>query len=486
MNRIIYLFIYLFIYLTFVFDVVYGQNPYNRSTATFDYGTCLKEVHFEGTPNSNYIPITKDNGSGIYTAPHFEMTYPNGCGNLPEQIVKQAPVAYVSGTYAKVKAVFETDCQDPHYIRGAHYKLDKNGKTFFPKVLISPDINGIFTYGPVHANFPFENNRVRYWENFKILWQISKDGINWIDIDISDNPLYVTYKTPEPESISYQWFHTLFKVSCKAADGENNDTDIINEIWNEIKTLSITAADNNQPLTYYKNWITAEHGRTKQLLNTNDGQCSTWAHFLIDLLKVHNINHATVDDDYYYFRPFAVAPLLVEEDLGFFINNWSFNKGILSDKNQIFNYTCIPKQSWDGPLMDKNWYSTFIENNQYNFVYSDCTDIEGIYGQGPNKSPQSFFLNHQITQIDNQLKDPSYGVNFASLQDIENTVISAYYIEDFIILNETLYDIDEDGSPDDLNGNAKIEYAASVKVYLVSTDKGLFDLERDPDMEYNH
>ena len=61
-----------------------------------------------------------------------------------------------------MKAVFETGCQDPHYIRGAHYKLDKNGKTFFPKVSIKPDVNGIFTYGPVHADFPFENNRVRY------------------------------------------------------------------------------------------------------------------------------------------------------------------------------------------------------------------------------------------------------------------------------------------------------------------------------------
>ena len=171
--------------------------------------------------------------------------------------------------------------------------------------------------------------------------------------------------------------------------------------------------------------------------------------------------------------------------MGFFINNWSASTGILSNKDPIFNYTCIPKQEWTGNIISKESEAIFREANQYNFVYSDCIDLDGIKGQS-NASPESFFYNHQIDLINGQLKDPSYGLEFNSLLDIENSVIFAYFKEDLMIFDEALYDFNQDGNPDDLNGDKKIENIAVVKVLLVSTDKYLFELERVPNSEIPH
>ena len=439
----------------------YAQND-------FEYGQCLKEVHFGGTQNTNYIPITKDDSSGEFMAPHFVKNNSGNCstGNNGT-IAESKPVAYVSGTKARVKAIFETNCSTPQYIRGLGPYISVNQTSVrieFPKQLATPS-GGKITYDWKDANRVFVDNRVKYFEKFKIKWQISKDGISgWRDIDESENTLYVTHDAPElvTNQPGYAWFHTLLKVGCKSANNLSDPSQIINKIWAKLQTKNIIAADNNQPLFYYKSWDCVNL-TTKDLLAGNDGQCGSWARFFIDLLKIQNINHSTVNDDFVLFSP----KIQTDAD-GFFVKDWSASSGIFTgiwDPN--YKYVMIPKDP-------------FVVGKQYSTYYSDLIDnTKSTEGQGPNGNPASIFNNHQITQIDGKLLDPSYGTEFSSLNDIEFNALFGYYKWKFVMINEWQHDFDNNGTPDDLNNNGSIETNAIVAVILVSTDKTVSELQRN-------
>ena len=87
-------------------------------------------------------------------------------------------------------------------------------------------------------------------------------------------------------------------------------------------------ADSKSPLFYYKQW-NCNSTNTAKLLQTEDGQCGSWAHFLIDLLKNQNITHSTVADDYVYFKPIFPVPAGAYSD--FLVKDWSLTPGILME-----------------------------------------------------------------------------------------------------------------------------------------------------------
>lgn len=442
----------------------FGQQSGAAGGDDWQYGHCLKEVHFGGVQNTNYIPITKDSGMGEYLAPQFVKDHPSGCDNSTGgTIIEQEPVAYVSGTKARVKACFITDCTHSYYIRGLGLTITGNNvETIleFPMQLVTPS-GGEVVYKWTDADRVFVQNQVKYFEKFTIKWQMSENGNDWVDIDESENTLYVTYKQPDVQAplSGYQWFHTLLKVGCEAADEKTTDNTIISTIWSKLKTKNIIAADNGQALFYYKSWE-CENLTTAALLKGNDGQCGSWASFFIDLLKIQGVSHSTVNGDYLRFNPSGV-----QAD-GFFVKDWTASTGVFTGMlDPVFKYVMIPKYP-------------FIVGQTYNTHYSDLIDNTiMIEGQGPNGNPASIFGNHQITIIGGNLLDPSYGVEFSSLDDIESNALFGYYITgDLPNINENLYDFDNDGYPDDLNNNGIIEANATVKVIGVTTDKNVEDL----------
>ena len=443
-----------------------------------DPGT-INDVHDEncncaGTPNTNYIPITKDGVSEEFVAPQFVKSHPTDCDNSTGgTIVEQEPVAYVSGTKARVKACFLTDCTHSYYIRGLGEYISVNQTSVrieFPKQMVTPSL-GQVVYDWRDASIPFVLHKVKYFEKFTIQWQVSEDGMNWLDIDESVNPLYVTYNPPElvNDQPGYAWFHTLLKVGCESAEDQTDPSSIINAIWTKLKTKTIIAADNNKPLFYYKSWDCVNL-TTKDLLAGNDGQCGSWARFFIDLLKIQNVQHSTVNDDYFHFSTDLSLP-----NNGFFVKDWAASTGELTGMwGAVFKYVMIPKYP-------------FTVGQQYSTHYSDLIDnTNSIEGQGPNGNPASIFNNHQITQIEGRLLDPSYGTEFSSLNDIESNAIFGYYIAGSVMMNEYDYDFDNDGQPDDLNNNGIIEMDASVGVILVATDKTVAELQRTPGVSTNH
>lgn len=367
-----------------------------------------------------------------------------------------------------------TDCDKKIFIQGGGPNI--NGvPMIFSKQEITPNM-GVLVYDWMTASITFVQHKVKYFEKFIINWQISKDGnFNWVTIGESVNPLYVTYKQPESMSLNstiangdndlywtsqkwgYKWFHTLLKVSCEAAKDEIDKDIIIDKIWAKIQTKSIVAADSKSPLFYYKQW-NCNSTNTAKLLQTEDGQRGSWTHFLIDLLKIQNVTHSTVDDDYVHYSPhFQIKP---GDMPGFLVKDWSLKPGILTGEfNPLFKYVVIPK-------------SPFISGQSYPFLYSDVVDnVNTVSGQGPNGNPASRFNNHQVTQISGRLYDPSYGLEFSNLQDIEDNAIFGYYISRMQKMDEK-YDLDGDGvADDDLDGNGiKGEINVKVPVYLITTD----------------
>ena len=73
-----------------------------HSQSTWKYSICLEEVHFGGTSGNNYISIKKDDSSGDYLAPQFVKTHSNCSTSNGGNITKQDPIAYVSGTKARL------------------------------------------------------------------------------------------------------------------------------------------------------------------------------------------------------------------------------------------------------------------------------------------------------------------------------------------------------------------------------------------------
>jgi len=191
-----------------------------------------------------------------------------------------------------------------------------------------------------------------------------------------------------------------------------------------------------------------------------------------DLLKVQNVNHSTIENDFFHFSP--------DRDYdaeGFFVNNWTATTGELTGFwHPVFKYVIIPKPDF------------FSGNTNTAFYYSDLVDnTEAIEGQGPNGNPASIFENHQITQINGTLKDPSYGAEFSSLQAIENEALFGYYIFGQVTgFDETVYDFNNDGIPDDFNGNGESEESATILVILIATDKSISQLVRTPMAPINH
>ena len=293
--------------ITLVLSILSASNAQknsSRSPSSWQYGHCLTEVHFGGDEGVNYIPIRKDDSSGNYTAPQLVKSHDNGCENsIGGTIIEQEPVAYVSGTKARVKAVFDTDCTHLYYIRGIGPNIS-TGQIIFPMQLVQPN-NGQAIYNWRDASESFVNNKVKYFSKFKINWQLSEDGSSWTDIDYSENPLYVTHKAPMAEipgddydgkqyqsGIGYEWFESLLYLSCSNAKNKVSKTDIFESIWNDFKDNQVTNSF-EQELNYYYHWNLPFHStNTGYLLQYRDGQCYSWCSLLIDLLKIQGINQS--------------------------------------------------------------------------------------------------------------------------------------------------------------------------------------------------
>lgn len=278
-----------------------------------------------------------------------------------------------------------------------------------------------------------------------IAWSFSVDGgSTWCDAGTSANQTYVTLGDPLTTV-----YHTLAHLGCKNADGENTTANCTSKIWTEFTDRDVRRVDGVQ-LTYYASY-TCGNVTTASLLANGDGQCGAWAQFFIDMRKVQGIDDT---DEYVIFRP--ISPSGIPQDyVGFLVKNWTFT-GAGSSGHATHPYLNLP----DSP---------FIGATSYNWKFAEVNDAAGIPGQG-NANPASMFNNHQVV-ISGQYYDPSYGVQHASLEDIDDNAIDGFYI------GPVLYPVDEPVVNLDLNGDGdKTDMQVDTGVYLIRQNAAGLDI----------
>ena len=412
--------LFIIMFLLFLLDLE-GQS------GSFNYVHTLDEVHFVGSAG-NYIEITEDiiqpgdTTQQVFVAPHFT---PSGVSH---------PVAFVSGTKAKVMAVFSTTCPSVFYIRGRTNFLIEDD-FIFASQQVTPS-GGMATYTATEADIPFENLVIKCYNEFTIDWEMSYDQNSWTSIGESTNRLYVTHKQPDLTTV----YHTVIDVSCHKAGGNNGpDADIINEVWEgafEKNWITgnfpgVIRPSDNHVYTYYANAPpgTSCSGDLGMMLHTGDGRCGAWARLFREMIKVQGIaleNSVThkglliiPDGGAQLPVPPGILPMTASQIMAVYDAVTMEYPGSTS---------VIPVQGQH--FLVKNWGNVslgeFIELPaaqdfpatlpNYEIAKSDY-GLSGINGQGSGVGvvdPRSIFVNHAIVNYNGKLYDPSYGVKYNS------------------------------------------------------------------------
>jgi hypothetical protein len=364
----------------------------------------LKKVTF-----SNDIVMRKDMG----------IDYPK---DQWQEGLPPAPVCYKGGDMMQLSAEFMLDGSLTDEIK---VQLKGTGTNGFN---IDPDEAIVFGSGEYVNLLPSNvvkafGHRVDFFDPFEMTWEISfDDGASWCAAGKSANPLYCTWKAP----VDVEAFHTVVHLSCKNAKGQADEDAIFSSIWSEFADRNVSTIQGKQ-LTYYQDWD-ASSTTTGYLLANGDGESSAWTEFFLDMLKIQGIQH----QDWY-----VVATNIRNKSYGgIFIKNVTF---ATHGDSPTYLYVNIKVDGED-----------VVRGNSFNWRYAQVNDAAGIPGQG-TANPLSFFQNHQFLRFNGKYYDPSYGLEAATLNEVEDNIIGVMYSYETITINESdiNMDLNHDGDKDD-------------------------------------
>jgi hypothetical protein len=361
---------YFLLYFILFPPFVFAQN--------FEYAAIkVTSLSFAG----NSLKIKKDDGSGSYTTPNWTTTLPN-----------KSPVAYVSGDAPSVSASFTFACANAPStvnIRG-----EASDSITFPsqKVTLTSTSGNVykFDYPETVGSHVFKKGEVRFFKPFIINWQVSFDnGANWGNIGETKTTLYVLYTAPQAEKGDFQWFHTVYDLSCRNAQYKTNEKDIIAGIWTEF-TDHIVLNYNNDSLFYYKTRA-PQNVTLGQLLKYRDAQCYTFAQLFLAAIKIQGIVRT---NNYIQIWPTGSACGIKIN--GFLVKNFGFLQ-------KLSNPPCA----------------------DFPYGVSGVKNMPGLPGSCTTQ-PTGNFSDHQVTKIDGIYYDPSYGTTYNSLKELKDSSLDGW------------------------------------------------------------
>jgi len=365
---------------TIAVSYVYAQD--------FSYSSVSAE---QATFTGGNLPIRRDEGGTFYGTPHWI----SGAEN-------QVPVAYVSGSTARVNAHFKFTCEnapDSIMVRG----IGPDGFDFEPRtVAVEEEAPGeySFYYPSTYASTEFTAGESDFYKPFTIGWDVSfNDGEDWRNADSTRNSVYVTRDNPQSEAGHFKWYHSVYDISCRNADGWSTDEEIIAAVWDEY-TDQVVLNYKDDSLHYYspKNTYFTNLGG---LLENRNAQCYTFAQLFLATIKIQGVVRT---NNYVYITPVYSTTCGGYSVNRFLVKDWDFG---------------TPTGSGCEAYPYENSYTSLLPYpyTDYNFITADVTDQTGIPGQCSD-NPSSYFNNHQIALIDGVYYDACYGVTFESLEDI--------------------------------------------------------------------
>jgi hypothetical protein len=170
------------------------------------------------------------------------------------------------------------------------------------------------------------------------------------------------------------------------------------------------------PLYYYQAGQPFSAGctGTAALMSDHNGQCHAWVSFYLNCMDLHGLGgNATCVS-------VSPNPNVHPEDEGLAVHNWNkYNTGsqpspyrwrIVSDNhNEYFEMVPLP------PSGD----------------FGDKTSTAGVPGQNTPTPAEKIFLRHFLVMFDNprgaNFKDPSYGVDYLDLNDMEVNALDSMW-----------------------------------------------------------
>ena len=365
------------------------------------------------------IQILKDTG-GSYFGVAWQDNDLDGSSDLSNENAdsskKYQPVAYCSTATMSATAVFKLNYKDSvgkyvnYDVEAAVKKLRFTPYSFGTLDNWSNPVNFNMSGTEVTAAKPLRDKaEVGYHNCYELAWEVGFGEAGTPDSNLSwercytEHELYLTFRQPPQGS---KFHETVLHIGCINANGKSNDQQIVSSIWGGFTGLNVKRKDGT-PLSYYRSYLT-EATSVGMLLQQTDGQCGSWANFFQTALSSHGI-----DSDYIMFK---------HQDRsvnGFLVKTWSFS-GTGTSGNVNFPYVnTFPP---NGNLVD---------STQYNWGSpAEVLYITGTAGQN-NPKPASLFNNHQIIRHNGIYYDPSYGIQHASIQSIDDS------LSGFFIINTT-------------------------------------------------
>lgn len=399
----------------------------------------VQQVSYSGDHEFNVYP---DNGGAVYAAPQY--LDQNANGNITEAGDYSHPVVYAAGFTMKLGAQFLVgDMVNP--TGAVMVKGDGPDGISIPSTTATLAGNTV-TLPPTSASTAL-GAAVNYYAKFVVDWQVSFDaGATWLKAGKSTNEVDVTLHDPKNPTKLYE---TLPYLGTMAAKGDTTEAKVISDIWSLFPGLTIKRKDGT-PLKYYETFSGGSCFTTGGLLAMGQGQCSAFASLFLDLLKAQGIATTTDGKDIKY------AVVQYKGDTtngGFLVKNWSFNGAGVSG---VAAYPYLNLPPLDG--------SSFVGANSYKWGYADVTDVAGVPGQN-SANPASFFNNHQIVKIGTAYYDPSYGLTYTSLKDMEAQAIAGYYLFKNTPVDEAKVNLD-------LNGDGNKTDTVTVPAFLIKKSAG--------------
>jgi len=410
----------LVLFSTVCCSFIYSQNQ------AIAYSYDLMEVSFIAEINSGYAVVNTDYNEP-YTRPHYIA-----------DTGESKPVAYISGSFPKLEVVIATDC-DSVFVRGMNEYMTFTMPQGSPAAITGPEGRVSIAVTAIDS---FEEGRIKFYENFIIQWEISKDGEMWMPLGESNNTLYVIVGG---SSFFNHHFHTTYDIACRAANNLRGVTH--DEIKNVVDVIFDTAfkKDNNDnfpelrrisdgtTLTYYGVHPSDVDEyfcpfNAALFLQTGDGRCGALTDFLIECIEVLGM-----DSDILEVYQLGVLPFPVDSSInGVIISDSGGVELTTTSKTNLVNqYENQFNEDFDMMtnlvILDylflvKNW--NVANPGEFIPLYTGECSLRsqeiaqsafgepGIVGQGNVENPRSIFLNHVVAAYDNVILDPSYGTRY--------------------------------------------------------------------------
>ena len=155
---------------------------------------------------------------------------------------------------------------------------------------------------------------------------------------------------------------------------------------------------------------------------TQRRQCAAWTTFFLDVLAVQEI---TALNNYVIINP------KVGGGTSLVIAEWGFTgAGTSGVAGFPYRNTLLtPKlpNSYEKKQANGTWIYEWGATEE-------VKDKPGIKGQGTD-NPRAMFTGHIVAQIGGKIYDPSYGLKFNTLQDLEDTEVVGFGDLDYLVID---------------------------------------------------